>query len=81
MTEEIGQELISLLSGHSRVCNQRAEECLHNGTISKLTWSVPYSEVVEALVSERDIQSPLLQPLPLDDSQPSFKIIVDGRCR
>jgi len=32
-------------------------------------------------MSERDIQSPLFQPLPLDDSQPSFKLIVDGRCR
>ena len=81
LTEELGQELIGLLSGLSRLSNQRAAACLHNGTITKITWSVPYSEVVEALVSERDIQSPLFQPLPLDDSQPSFKLIVDGRCR
>jgi len=81
MTEDMGLELINLLTGPSESCKQRAEHCLHNGTITKLQWSVPYSQVVESLLSERDIQSPLFQPLPIDDDQPCFKVILDGRRR
>ena len=80
LTEKVGMELIDLLSGNYH-CSGRARMCLHGGTISLVQWSVPYSEVHDALETERDIQSPLFQPLPLDGNQPYFKAIIDGRSR
>ena len=37
--------------------------------------------MADALATERDIQSPLFQPLPLDANQPYFKAIIDGRMK
>ena len=80
LTEKVGMELIDLLSG-SYYCNGRARHCLHGGTISLIQWNIPFSEIHDALDTERDIQSPLFQPLPLDGHQPYFKAIIDGRSR
>ena len=46
-----------------------------------MQWTVPWHEVEEALDTERDIQSPLFQPLPLESNQPYLKAIVDGRMK
>ena len=80
LTEKVGMELIDLLSGNY-YCNGRARHCLHGGTISLIQWNIPFSEIHDALDTERDIQSPLFQPLPLDGHQPYFKAIIDGRSR
>ena len=81
LTEEVGMELIKMLSGSNEHCNHRAENCLHCGTVTMVQWNVPTSDIIDCLETERDIQSPLFQPLPLDHSQPYFKTIIDGRMR
>merc|ERR1712064_259918 len=79
LTEETGLELIEVLSGgHNGGSVIRARNSLYYGTVSLVQWTLPWQEVEEALDSERDIQSPLFQPLPIEPNQPYFKAIVDG---
>jgi len=81
LTEDVGLELINILAGANENCNHRAEQCLHYGTITMVQWNIPAADIIDSLETERDIQSPLFQPLPLDQSQPYFKTIIDGRMR
>ena len=81
LTEEMGLELIDVLSGSSSGSVSRARRSLFSGTVSLVQWNIPWLEVEEALDTERDIQSPLFQPLPIDANQPYLKAIVDGRMK
>jgi len=81
LTEDTGMELINLLCGANQQCNERAEQCLHCGTITVIQWNIPFVQIVDALVHNKDIQSPMFQPLPLDDQHPYFKAIIDGRSK
>ena len=81
LTEQMGLELIDILSGPNTASVSRARRSLFTGTISLVQWTLPWPEVEEALDTERDIQSPLFQPLPIDANQPYLKAIVDGRMK
>lgn len=81
LTEQMGLELIDVLSGPNTASVSRARRSLFTGTVSLVQWSIPWVEVEEALDTERDIQSPLFQPLPIDSNQPYLKAIVDGRMK
>ena len=81
LTEELGEKLIDTLSGDHGGGVARARNSLLYGTVSLVQWTVPWHEVEEALDTERDIQSPLFQPLPLESNQPYLKAIVDGRMK
>ena len=81
LTEEIGLELIDVLAGSSSGSVSRARRSLYSGTVSLVQWTIPWLELEEALDTERDIQSPLFQPLPIDSNQPYLKAIVDGRMK
>ena len=81
LTEEMGFELIDVLSGCHGGSILRARNSLLYGTVSLVQWTVPWAEVEEALDTERDIQSPLFQPLPIESNQPFLKAIIDGRMK
>ena len=81
LTEQMGLELIDILSGPNTASVSRAKRSLFTGTVSLVQWTIPWLEVEEALDTERDIQSPLFQPLPIDASQPYLKAILDGRMK
>merc|ERR1712079_882254 len=74
-------ELIDVLSGPNTASVSRARRSLFTGTVSLVQWTIPWAEVEEALDTERDIQSPLFQPLPIEYNQPFLKAIIDGRMK
>jgi len=79
LTESAGQELVSLLqAGEESKSGVRAEQFLRTGTVTSVSWLVHWSEVLRCLHSGRDLQSPLFQPLPIDDTQPYLRAIICG---
>jgi hypothetical protein len=77
LTDRTGLELLDLLGGRRR-STPAAQRLLAAGTVTQVTWLVPWPEVGRALATGRDLHSPLFQPLPIDRGQPLLRAILAG---
>jgi len=78
LTEEAGNSLRDLLSGSDTKSLERAESFLKTGTVTNISWRIHWSEILRSLDTGKDLQSPLFTPLPVDDTQPHMRAIIDG---